>query len=161
MPDLQIRPATATDLPVILALIRALAEYEHARPDEVPADEAALRLSLFGPKAAAEVLLATVDGEAAGFAVFFHNYSTWRARHGLYLEDLFVRPEMRGRGYGKALLVELARIARDRCCARLEWAVLDWNTSAIGFYRQLGAQPLEEWTIFRLTEDAIARLAGA
>jgi GNAT superfamily N-acetyltransferase len=155
-----IRRATIADVPAILALIRGLAEYEHATAEEVPADEDMLRASLFGARPQAEVLLGCEGGEAVGIALFFHNYSTWRARHGIYLEDLFVKPECRGRGYGKALLVELARIARERGCARLEWAVLDWNRPAIDFYRSLGAVAMDEWTVFRLTEDAISRLAG-
>jgi GNAT superfamily N-acetyltransferase len=160
MPDVHIRPAGEGDVPVILALIRGLAEYEKARPEDLPVDEAALRESLFGAQPAAEVLLADVEGETAGFALFFHNFSTWQGRRGLYLEDLFVRPEMRGRGIGQALLRELARIATDRGCARMEWAVLDWNTPAIDFYGSLGAVPMDEWTIFRLTAPAIARLAN-
>jgi GNAT superfamily N-acetyltransferase len=159
MPHLEIRPATADDVGSILALVRGLAEYEKARPEDVSADEGSLRDSLFGAKPAAEVLLGWVDGEAVGMALFFHNYSTWRARQGLYLEDLYVKPHMRGRGFGKALLIELARIARARGCARLEWAVLDWNQPAIDFYKSLGAQPMHEWTVFRLTEEGIARLA--
>lgn len=154
-----IRRATADDIPVILELIRGLAEYEHATPDEVPADEPALQQSLFGPRPCAETLLAFDGEQAVGFAIFFHNYSTWRARHGLYLEDLFVRPEARGRGIGKALLVELAKIAVERGCARMEWSVLDWNQPAIDFYCSLGAAPMSEWTTFRMTEDAIMRLA--
>jgi len=160
MPDVHIRPAGEGDVPVILALIRGLAEYEKARPEDLPVDEAALRESLFGAQPAAEVLLADVEGETAGFALFFHNFSTWQGRRGLYLEDLFVRPEMRGRGIGQALLRELARIAADRGCARMEWAVLDWNTPAIDFYASLGAVPMDEWTVFRLTAPAIARLAN-
>ena len=148
------------DIPVILALIHGLAEYEKARPDEAPVDEAVLRESLFGAEPAAEVLLAEVDGESAGLALFFHNFSTWQGRRGLYLEDLFVRPALRGRGVGKALLCELARIAMERGCARMEWAVLDWNKPSIEFYRSLGAVPMDEWTIFRLTGPAIGRLAG-
>jgi GNAT superfamily N-acetyltransferase len=126
----------------------------------VPVDEAVLRESLFGARPAAEVLLAELDGETAGFALFFHNFSTWQGRRGLYLEDLFVRPAMRGRGIGKALLCELAHIAMERGCARMEWAVLDWNTPAIDFYRSLSAVPMDEWTIFRLTGPAIGGLAG-
>lgn len=151
MPGVHIRPAGEGDVPVILSLIRALAEFEKARPEDLPVDEVTLRDSLFGARPAAEVLLAEVDGETAGFALFFHNFSTWQGRHGLYLEDLFVRPGMRGRGIGKALLAELARIAAERGCARMEWAVLDWNTPAIDFYKSLGAVPMDEWTIFRLT----------
>ena len=160
MSDIHIRPGVADDIPVILDLIHGLAEYEKARPEEVPVDEAVLRESLFGATPAAEALLAEVDGATAGFALFFHNFSTWHGRRGLYLEDLFVRPAMRGRGIGRALLCELARIAMARGCARMEWAVLDWNTPAIAFYRSLGAVPMDEWTIFRLTGPAIGRLAA-
>ena len=159
MSDIHIRPGVADDIPVILDLIHGLAEYEKARPEEVPVDEVVLRESLFGARPAAEALLAEVDGATAGFALFFHNLSTWHGRRGLYLEDLFVRPAMRGRGIGKALLCELARIAMERGCARMEWAVLDWNTPAIAFYRSLRAVPMDEWTIFRLTGPAIGRLA--
>jgi GNAT superfamily N-acetyltransferase len=153
-----IRPATITDVPMILELIRALATYERA-PNEVAATEEQLKDVLFGEKPAAEVLLAFEDGVAVGFAVFFYNFSTWLGRPGLYLEDLFVRPEKRGRGYGRALLVHLAKIARDRGCGRMEWAVLDWNQPAIEFYGKLGARPLDDWKIFRLTRDGIAALA--
>ena len=157
--DFQIRPATETDVPIILRLIRDLAEYERA-PDAVVATEAGLREVLFGAKRSAEVLLALEAGEPVGFAVYFHNFSTWLGRPGLYLEDLFVRPEMRGKGYGRALLERLAQIAKERGCGRMEWAVLDWNEPAIQFYRKLGAQPMEEWTVFRLTGEGIAKLAG-
>jgi len=155
---LVIRPATATDVPVILELIQALAAYERA-PNEVTATEKGLTEVLFGAKPAAEVLLAFEDETAVGFAVFFHNFSTWLGLPGLYLEDLFVRPEHRGKGYGRALLVDLAKIARDRGCGRMEWAVLDWNEPAMQFYRKLGAKPMDEWTVFRLTRDGINRLA--
>ena len=157
--DFQIRPATETDVPIILRLIRDLAEYERA-PDAVVATEAGLREVLFGAKRSAEVLLALEAGEPVGFAVYFHNFSTWLGRPGLYLEDLFVRPEMRGKGYGRALLERLAQIAKERGCGRMEWAVLDWNEPAIQFYRKLGAQPMDEWTVFRLTGEGIAKLAG-
>src|SRR5437016_12315945 len=153
-----IRPATVADVPIILELIRALATYERA-PDDVTATEESLAEVLFGKKPAAEVLLLFENETAAGFAVFFHNFSTWLGRPGLYLEDLFVRPEHRGKGYGRALLVQLAKIARERDCGRMEWAVLDWNAPAIQFYRKLGAKPMDEWTVFRLTRDEIARLA--
>lgn len=157
---LEIRPTTEADVPVIVELIRALAEYERA-PEAVVATEAGLREVLFGAKPGAEVLLALENGEAVGFAVYFHNFSTWLGRPGLYLEDLFVRPEKRGKGYGRALLERLARIAKERGCGRMEWAVLDWNDPAIQFYRKLGAKPMDEWTVFRLTEDGIAELADS
>ena len=153
-----IRPAKAADVPVILELIRALATYERA-PNEVTATEDGLNKVLFGEKPAAEVLLAFENETAVGFAVFFHNFSTWLGRPGLYLEDLFVRPEDRGKGYGRALLIHLAKIARDRGCGRMEWAVLNWNEPAIQFYHKLGAKPMDEWTVFRLTRDGIKRLA--
>jgi len=155
-----IRPATAADVPIILELIRALATYERA-PNDVTATEDGLSKVLFGKKPAAEVLLAFKNETAVGFAVFFHNFSTWLGRPGLYLEDLFVRPEDRGKGYGRALLIHLAKIARDRGCGRMEWAVLDWNEPAIQFYRKLGAKSMDEWTVFRLKRDGIAKLADA
>ncbi len=153
-----IRPATAADVPIILELIRALATYERA-PDAVTATEEHLTDVLFGKKPAAEVLLAFESDVPVGFAVFFFNFSTWLGRPGLYLEDLFVRPEKRGHGYGRALLVYLAKIACDRGCGRMEWAVLDWNEPAIEFYRKLGARPLDDWKIFRLTREGIGALA--
>jgi len=156
--DFEIRPAFIEDVPVILELIRELATYERA-PNEVTATEEQLVAVLFGERPAAEVLLAFEGKSPVGFAVFFHNFSTWLGRPGLYLEDLFVKPEKRGKGYGRALLVDLAKIARDRGCGRMEWAVLDWNEPAIKFYRALGAKPMEEWTVFRLTRDGIAKLA--
>jgi GNAT superfamily N-acetyltransferase len=155
-----IRAATVGDVPVILELIRALATYERA-PNEVTATEQGLVEVLFGEKPAAEVLLAFENETAIGFAVFFHNFSTWLGRPGLYLEDLFVKPEHRGKGYGRALLIHLAKIARERGYGRMEWAVLDWNEPAIEFYRQLGAKPMDEWTVFRLNRDGIAKLADA
>jgi len=158
MINFEIRPATERDVPVILNLIRELAEYER-EPDAVVATEAGLREVLFGPKPSAEVLLGLEESAPVGFAVYFYNFSTWLGRPGLYLEDLFVRPTARGKGYGRALLVELAKIARKRGCGRMEWAVLDWNDPAIQFYRKLGAEPKTEWTVFRLTEDGIAKLA--
>ena len=156
--DLVIRPATVADVPVILELIRELATYERA-PNAVTATKEQLVDVLFGPRPAAEVLLAFEGATPVGFAVFFRNFSTWLGQPGLYLEDLFVRPEVRGKGYGRALLVHLAKIARDHGCGRIEWAVLDWNEPAIQFYRKLGAKPLDEWTVFRLTRDGIAKLA--
>ena len=155
-----IRASTPDDLPIILQLIRDLAEYERA-PNDVVATEEGLREVLFGKRPSAEVVLAMEGETAVGFAVFFHNFSTWLGRPGLYLEDLFVRPSHRGKGYGRALLVHLAKIAAERGCGRMEWAVLDWNEPAIKFYRTLGAAPNEEWTIFRLTSDKIARLAAS
>ena len=155
-----IRPAKVADVPTILELIRELATYERA-PNEVTATADGLNEVLFGEKPAAEVLLAFENETAVGFAVFFHNFSTWLGRPGLYLEDLFVRPEDRGKGYGRALLIRLAKIARDRGCGRMEWAVLDWNEPAIEFYRKLGAKSMDEWTVFRLKRDGIAKLADA
>jgi GNAT superfamily N-acetyltransferase len=157
---LAIRPATPADVPLVLRLVEGLAEYERLR-DQCVATEAALHASLFGARPDAEVVIAELDGEAAGFALFFHNYSTFLARRGLYLEDLFVWPHLRGRGVGKALLVHLARLAVERGCGRFEWAVLDWNAPAIGFYRALGAEPMDEWTVMRVSGDALARLARA
>jgi len=155
-----IRPAHVEDVPIILQLIRDLATYERA-PDEVVATEEQLVDVLFGERPVAEVLLAFEKESPVGFAVYFYNFSTWLARPGLYLEDLFVKPEKRGKGYGRALLVELAKIARDRGCGRMEWAVLNWNEPAIKFYQTLGAKPMNEWTVFRLTRDEIAKLADA
>lgn len=154
----QIRSATKADVSVTLRLIRELAEYERA-PDDAVATEEDLREVLFGKEPAAHVLLALENDEAVGFAVYFFNFSTWLGRPGLYLEDLFVRPELRGNGYGRALLQRLAQVAQERGCGRMEWAVLDWNEPAIGFYKKLGAKPMDEWTVFRLTSDGIAQLA--
>ena len=158
--DFKIRPAGVDDVPVILELIRDLATYERA-PHEVTATEQQLVDVLFGERPAAEVLLAFEGESPVGFAVYFYNFSAWLGRPGLYLEDLFVKPEKRGKGYGRALLVELAKIARDRGCGRMEWAVLDWNEPAIKFYYTLGAKPMDEWTVFRLTSEEIAKLADA
>jgi len=156
--SITIRSATATDLPLILELIQSLAEYERLR-DSCVATEEKLRSSLFGDIPAAEVLIAECDGEAAGFALFCHNYSTFLAQRGIWLEDLFVRPEFRGRGVGRRLLAQLATLAIVRDCGRLEWVVLDWNESAIGFYRSLGAEPMDEWTTFRATGEALQALS--
>src|SRR5437773_7347029 len=158
--DFKIRPACLEDVPVILQLIHDLATYERA-PDEVSATEEQLVEVLFGEKPAAEVLLAFEEESPVGFAVYFYNFSTWLGRPGLYLEDLFVKPEKRGKGYGRALLIELAKIARDRGCGRMEWAVLDWNGPAIKFYRSLGGKPMHEWTVFRLNREEIGKLASA
>jgi GNAT superfamily N-acetyltransferase len=152
-----IRAATPADMPAIARLIRALAEYERLA-DKVSFDEAQLHRHLFGPRPAAEVLLAEEAGEVVGFALFFPNFSTFRGQPGLFLEDLFVVPEHRGKGHGKALLAALARLAVGRGYGRLEWAVLDWNEPALGFYRSLGATPMDDWTVFRLTGDALAEL---
>jgi GNAT superfamily N-acetyltransferase len=157
--DVRIREAGPGDTALILQFIRGLAEYERLS-HEVTATEDGLRESLFGERRTVEVLLAHWRDEPAGFAVFFHNFSTFLGRPGIYLEDLFVKPEMRGKGIGKALLVHLAKLARERRCGRLEWSVLDWNEPAIGFYKNLGAVPKDEWTVFRVTGDALARLAG-
>ena len=154
-----IRPATPADLPLIAELIRALAEYEKLA-DEVRFDEGRLGEKLFGERRYAEVLIAEVDGAAMGFALFFHNFSTFEGRPGIYLEDLFVRPEARGQGLGKALLAELARIAVERDCARLEWWVLDWNEPSIGFYKSLGARPMDQWTVMRVDGAALQTLAS-
>lgn len=158
---LTVRPAQHDDVGRILGFVRELAEYER-EPQAVVATEEMIRDSLFGeqwgrPKC--EALIGEIDGVARGFALWFMNYSTWLGRWGLYLEDLYVQPEARGRGLGKALLVELARIARRRGCGRMEWAVLDWNTPAIEFYKSLGARPMSEWTVYRLDQEGIERLA--
>jgi GNAT superfamily N-acetyltransferase len=151
--------ATAADSPIILEMIRGLAEYEklsHA----VVATEDQLRKTLFGDRPAAEVLLANEGGECVGFALFFTSYSTFLAKPGIYLEDLFVKPHARGKGIGLALLKKIAALARDRDCGRVEWSVLDWNEPAIGFYKKLGAVPMDEWTGFRLTGESLAVLAS-
>jgi len=155
----RIEPARERDVPLILDLIKGLAEYEKLA-HEVRATEEALRTSLFGPHPAAEVVIAYAGAEAVGFALYFHNYSTFLGKRGLYLEDLFVLPAWRGRGAGRALLAHLARLAVERDCVLFEWAVLDWNTPSIGFYKKLGAQAMEEWTVFRLAGDSLATLAG-
>lgn len=157
--DFQIRRAQVDDVSVILELIRDLATYERA-PEEAVATKDQLVDVLFGERPVAEVLLALEGDSPVGFAVYFYNFSTWLGRPGLYLEDLFVKPEKRGKGYGRALLVELAKIARNRGCGRMEWAVLNWNEPAIKFYRTLGAKPMNEWTVFRLTREEIAKLAN-
>ncbi|MBO3274411.1 GNAT family N-acetyltransferase [Pseudomonas schmalbachii] len=152
------RPARPEDVPLIIALIGELAEYERLGHD-MAADAARMHEHLFGPRPYAEVLIGEVDGEAAGFALFFHNYSTFLSKPGIYLEDLFVRPAARGLGLGKALLAALAKLAVERDCGRLEWSVLDWNEPAIGFYRSLGATPMDDWTVYRLTGEALASVA--
>lgn len=158
MSQIAIRSATPGDVPLVLSLIRELAEYERA-PDQARATPELLRDALFGPRPACECVVGEIDGVAQGFALFFHNFSTWEGRRGMYLEDLFVRPSARRCGLGHALLRHVARIAVERRCARFEWAVLDWNTPAIEFYRALGARPMEEWTTFRVDADALETLA--
>ena len=156
---LALRPATVADVALVLAFIRDLAEYERLA-HEVVATEPLLRETLFGERPGAEVVIAELDGGPVGFALFFHNFSTFLGRPGLYLEDLFVRPAARGHGVGRALLARLAAIAVARGCGRFEWAVLDWNEPAIGFYRRLGAVPLDDWTVQRVTGEALHRLAA-
>ncbi len=158
-PPLEIRAATVEDVPELLRLIRGLAEYEKLG-HEVTATEDKLRRSLFGGPRVAEAVLGCSEGRAVGLAVFFHNYSTFRANAGLYLEDLFVEPQQRGKGYGKALLLHVARLAVQRGCERMEWSVLDWNAPAIAFYESLGAKVLPDWRICRLTGDTLRAAAS-
>ena len=157
--SLNVRPAVAVDTPLILALIRELAVYERA-PETAKATRADIDRALFGAHPKVHALIAEKNGEAAGFAVYFFNFSTWTGKHGLYLEDLFVRESVRGEGFGKALLSKLAAIALENDCARFEWSVLDWNEPAIGFYKSLGARPMEEWTIYRVEGAALSALAA-
>ncbi len=159
MADLRIVPATEKDVPAILDLIRGLAEYEHLL-HVFEATEERLRRTLFGDRPAAEVLMAFAGDECAGFALFFTNYSTFLGKPGLYLEDVFVKPHLRRQGIGLALLKRLAAIARERDYGRMEWSVLDWNQPAINFYKKLGAVPLDDWTMFRLTGDALANFSA-
>ncbi len=154
-----VRPASPADVPTILRFVRELAAYER-EPDAVEATEPMLHEALFGAHPAAEAAIAEADGAAIGFALFFHNFSTWTGRRGLYLEDLYVTPEARGSGAGRALLSYLAGLALDRGCARFDWSGLDWNAPAIGFDRAIGAIGMEEWTVQRLAGDALVRLAG-
>jgi GNAT superfamily N-acetyltransferase len=158
--DVRIVPATERDVPTILSLIKGLAEYERLA-HEVEATEDGIREALFGDWPGAEVVLAYVGSDLAGFALFFHNFSTFLGRRGLYLEDLFVLPAYRGRGVGRRLLAHLARIAVERKCGRMEWWVLDWNESAIRFYKSIGARAMDEWTVYRLDGDALFRLADS
>jgi GNAT superfamily N-acetyltransferase len=155
-----IRPATPADLPLIAQFIRDLAEYEKLA-HEVRFDGAKLGANLFGPRPHAEVVIGELDRTPQGFALFFHNFSTFEGRPGIYLEDLFVRPAARGSGLGKALLAHLAKLCTERDCARLEWSVLDWNEPSIGFYKSLGARMMDEWTVMRVDGDALIRLAGS
>ena len=158
IPDFTIRPADVGDVPLILQFIKGLAEYEKLT-HEVTATEALLRETLFGSRQVAEVILGEYRGEPVGFALFFHNYSTFLGRPGIYLEDLFVKPEMRGHGFGKVLLTYLAKLATERTCGRVEWSVLDWNEPAIRFYKTLGAVAMDDWTVNRLTGPALTQLA--
>ncbi len=155
-----IRPAAPADVPVIAQLVRELAEYERLA-DRVILDEARLADHLFGPRPYAETLIAEDGGAVVGFALFFHTYSTFGGRPGLYLEDLFVRPEYRGRGFGKGLMLALARLGVERGCCKCEWSVLTWNEPSIRFYESLGAKPMDEWQVYRLDAEAITALAGA
>ena len=159
MPELEIRAAAEDDVPLILSLIEELAGYERLS-HEVVATEETLRDSLFGERRLAETLLAYLGDDPAGFALFFHNFSTFLGRPGIYLEDLYVRPEFRGEGVGRALLVHIAGLARDRNCGRLEWSVLDWNEPAIGFYESVGASPVSGWKVYRVTGEALEELAA-
>ncbi len=163
MPQISIRPATPADVPLILRFVKELAEYER-EPQAAVATPELIHQYLFGNGhgngPVAECVIGSIDGTPQGFALFFSNFSTWLGRSGMYLEDLYVTPSSRGSGLGKALLKHLARIATSRNCGRLEWAVLDWNEPAIGFYKSLGAIPMNEWTTFRLTGDALQALAG-
>ncbi|BET65991.1 GNAT family N-acetyltransferase [Opitutales bacterium ASA1] len=154
-----IRPAAEADVELLLAFVRELADYEKLA-HEVATDAAGLRAAMFGPRPCAEAVFAEVDGEPAGFAVFFQNFSTFRGRPGLYLEDLFVRPDYRRRGIARAILAHLAREANRRGCARFEWTVLDWNNDAQRFYREMGATILDDWRVCRLTGDALARFGS-
>ena len=153
------RSATEDDVPLVLSFIRELAEYERLS-HEVVATEESLRENLFGERRYAEVLIAEQDGTPAGFALFFHNFSTFLGKPGIYLEDLYVRPEFRGAGIGKRLLGHLARLAKERDCGRLEWWVLDWNEPSIGFYKKLGAVPMDDWTVYRVSGTALEDLAS-
>ncbi|MCH8928235.1 MAG: GNAT family N-acetyltransferase [Candidatus Marinimicrobia bacterium] len=156
----EIREAVVDDLPLILRFIKDLAEYERMKDDVITTEEI-LKHSIFGEGSNTSVLLAFYNDEPVGFAIYFYNFSSFLGKKGIYLEDLFVQPDARGKGFGKALLIRLAEIARDEDCGRLEWAVLDWNEPAIDFYKNLGAVQMDEWTVFRLNREAIEILAGA
>ena len=156
-PACEISPASPADVPEILAMVRELAEFEHLL-HEVVATEERIAEGLFGPKPFVEVLIARVGPDIVGFALFFHNYSTFMGRPGIYLEDLFIRPAFRGHGCGKALLAHVARLAVERGCGRFEWSVLDWNQRAVDFYQALGARPMSDWTIMRVTGEALEKM---
>jgi GNAT superfamily N-acetyltransferase len=158
--ETRIVPATKKDIPLIREFILELADYERARPGEAPVTEKDLADTLFGKRPAAEVLIAYLGDKPSGFALFFHNSSTWLGKRGIYLEDLFVRPAARKHGIGFALLRALARIAIERDCGRIDWSVLNWNELAIDFYKQIGAKAMDEWSSFRLTGDTLAQVAG-
>ena len=158
IPELKLRFATETDVPMVLSFIKKLAEYEKLL-HEVVADEATLRASLFGQRRVAEVILAYYHNQPVGFALFFHNFSTFLGRPGIYVEDIYVDPDLRGKGIGRTMLAYLAQLARERSCGRLEWAVLDWNEPAINFYQKLGARPNDEWTTYRVVNESLQRLA--
>ncbi len=159
MPKIGIRPATVEDVPLILSFVRELAGYERLS-HEVSATEDLLRFHLFGERREAEVLIGCHANKPAGFALFFHNFSTFLGRPGIYLEDLYVKPEFRGKGIGRAMLAYLAGLAKERDCGRLEWSVLDWNEPAIKLYRGVGAVPMDDWTVYRITGEALDELAA-
>jgi GNAT superfamily N-acetyltransferase len=159
MPNFRIEETAPQDVPLILSFIKELAEYERLSHSVVVTEDD-LKEALFGKRPYAEALIGYYEDAPVSFALFFHNFSTFTGRPGLYLEDLYVRPEMRGRGFGRAMLRRLAQVARERRCARMDWAVLDWNEPAIKFYQSLGAHPLDDWTVFRLTDEALDKLAG-
>ena len=160
IPDFEIRPASEDDVPIILSFIKELAEYERLS-HEVIATEDTLRECLFGERRFAEVVIGYYGNEPVGFALFFYNFSTFLSKPGIYLEDLYVKPEFRRRGYGRALLLYLARLAKEQGCGRFEWSALDWNEPAINFYKNLGAVPMDEWTVYRVTGETLSRLANA
>ncbi len=160
IPDFEIRPASEDDVPIILSFIKELAEYERLS-HEVIATEDTLRECLFGERRFAEVVIGYYGNEPVGFALFFYNFSTFLSKPGIYLEDLYVKPEFRRRGYGRVLLLYLAKLAKERGCGRFEWSALDWNEPAINFYKNLGAVPMDEWTVYRVTGETLSRLADA
>jgi len=160
VPGFEIRPATEADVPVILSFVKQLAEYEKLAHEAVATD-AAIRDTLFGNRRVAEVAIGYFEAKPVGFVLFFYNYSTFLGRPGLYIEDLFVEEAYRRRGFGRALLLHVARLAQERGCGRLEWSVLDWNEPAIEFYKKLGAVPMSDWTVYRITGDSLRRLADS